>query len=167
MATAISLIPARGGSKGIPRENLAPLAGQPLIAYSIEDSLNCSLVERTIVSTDDPEIAEVARKYGAEVPFLRPSELARDDTQGFPVFLHALEWLQANEGFHSDICVQLRPTIPLRPSGIIECGIKMLLENLEADCVRTVCESPLTLYKRWQWGAIFAAICPAEEKRIV
>ena len=146
----IGIIPARGGSKGVPRKNIIPLAGKPLIAYSIEDSLNCSLINRTIVSTDDPEIAEVARNYGAEVPFLRPSELAQDDTSDFPVFLHALEWLQANEGISPDILVQLRPTTPLRPPGIIERSIKMLLENLEADCVRTVRESPLTPHKMWQ-----------------
>ena len=146
----IGIIPARGGSKGVPRKNIIPLAGKPLIAYSIEDSLNCSLINRTIVSTDDPEIAEVARNYGADVPFLRPSELAQDDTTDFPVFLHALEWLQANEGISPDILIQLRPTTPLRPPGIIERSIKMLLENLEADCVRTVRESPLTPYKMWQ-----------------
>ncbi|MBT3921890.1 MAG: acylneuraminate cytidylyltransferase family protein, partial [Nitrospina sp.] len=120
MSVAISLIPARGGSKGIPRKNLALLDGKPLIAYSIEESLNCSLISRTIVSTDDPEIAEVARKYGAEAPFLRPSELAQDDTPDFPVFLHALEWLRANEDLSPDMFVQLRPTTPIRPSKIIE-----------------------------------------------
>ena len=151
MAVAISLIPARGGSKGIPGKNLALLDGKPLIAYSIEDSLNCSLISRTIVSTDDPEIAEVARKYGAEVPFIRPSELAQDDTPDFPVFLHALEWLRANEDLSPDMFVQLRPTTPIRPSKIIERGIEMLLKNMEADCVRTVRESPLTPYKMWQW----------------
>jgi len=150
MAVAISLIPARGGSKGIPRKNLALLAGKPLIAYSIEESLNCSLVNRTIVSTDDTEIAEVARSLGAEVPFLRPPEFARDDTADFPVFFHALEWLKSNERFTPDLVIQLRPTTPIRPPGIIERGIEMLLKNLGADCVRTVRESPLTPYKMWE-----------------
>jgi CMP-N,N'-diacetyllegionaminic acid synthase len=151
MAVAISLIPARGGSKGIPRKNLALLDSKPLIAYSIEDSLNCSLISRTIVSTDDPEIAEVARNFGAEVPFLRPPELSQDDTPDFPVFLHALDWLQENQNFTPDLFVQLRPTTPLRPPRIIERGIEMILKDLEADCVRTVCESPLTPYKMWQY----------------
>ena len=150
MAVATSLIPARGGSKGVPGKNLALLAGKPLIAYSIEDSLNCSLVERTIVSTDDPEIAEVARKYGAEVPFTRPSELAQNDTPDFPVFFHALEWFQSNEGFTPDLVIQLRPTTPLRPPGLIDQAIQIISEDEQADCVRSVRESAYTPYKMWQ-----------------
>ncbi|MEK9627528.1 MAG: acylneuraminate cytidylyltransferase family protein [Nitrospinota bacterium] len=155
MAVVISLIPARGGSKGIPRKNLAPLANKPLIAHSIEDSLNCTLIKRTIVSTDDEEIAEVARNLGAEVPFIRPMEFAEDDTPDFPVFLHALEWLKDNEGFAPDLVVQLRPTTPIRPPGLIERGIEMLSGNSEADCVRTVRKSPITPYKMWQLDGNF------------
>lgn len=119
MPRIITIIPARGGSKRIPGKNIAPLAGKPLIAHSIEESLDCSLVERTIVSTDDPEIAEVARRWGAEVPFLRPGEFSRDDTTDLPVFIHALEWLQANDNLLPDLVVHLRPTTPLRPPGLI------------------------------------------------
>ena len=155
MAVAISLIPARGGSKGAPGKNLALLAGKPLIAYSIEDSLNCSLVGRTIVSTDDPEIAEVARSYGAEVPFVRPSEISRDETPDFPVFWHALEWLKLNEGFTPDIIIQLRPTTPLRPFDLIERGIELMNQNKQADCVRSVRESVYTPYKMWQLDGPF------------
>ena len=120
MVATVAIIPARGGSKGLPRKNILPLAGKPLIAYSIEYSLNCSQIQRTLVSTDDPEIAEVARRYGAEVPFMRPTELAQDDTMDFPVFLNALEWLRAEEGSLPDLIVHLRPTTPLRPQGLIE-----------------------------------------------
>ena len=156
MAVAISLIPARGGSKGVSGKNLALLAGKPLIAYSIEDSLNCPLVERTIVSTDDPKIAEVARSYGAEVPFLRPSEISQDGTPDFPVLLHTLEWLKVNEGFTTpDIIVQLRPTTPLRPFGLIERAIELIDQNKEADCVRSVRESVYTPYKMWQLDGTF------------
>ena len=89
----LALIPARGGSKGIPRKNIREFAGAPLIAYSIAAGLRANTVTRVIVSTDDEEIAEVARAWGAEVPFLRPAELANDETPDYPVFCQALEWL--------------------------------------------------------------------------
>jgi CMP-N,N'-diacetyllegionaminic acid synthase len=150
MISAIAIIPARGGSKGIPNKNIVELAGKPLIAHSIEDSLNCSKVQRTIVSTDDPEIAEVARQYGAEVPFIRPAIIAEDDTPDLPVFAHALEWLQDQENSLPELVVHLRPTTPLRPPGLVEKGIQMLMEDPLADCVRSVCEPPHTPYKMWQ-----------------
>src|SRR5512143_1686076 len=106
----LALIPARGGSKGIPRKNIRPFAGHPLIAYSIAAGLQADLVTRVIVTTDDEEIAEVARGCGAETPFLRPAELAQDRTLDLPVFQHALQWLQQHEGYHPDILVHLRPT---------------------------------------------------------
>ena len=151
MSKVVALIPARGGSKGIPGKNIASLAGKPLLVHSIEYSLSCPAVHRTIVSTDDPEIAEVALSYGAEVPFLRPAKFAQDDTTDLPVFLHAIEWFKENENYIPDLWVQLRPTTPLRPPGLIERAIKMLAENPEADCVRTVQETPNTPYKMWKW----------------
>ena len=96
-AQTLALIPARGGSKSIPRKNIRLLGKHPLIAYSISAALAAQRVERVIVSTDDPEIAEIAREYGAEVPFLRPPGIAEDDTPDFPVFIHALTWLAENE----------------------------------------------------------------------
>lgn len=92
-----SLIPARGGSKAVPHKNIRLLRGKPLIAYSIEISLKCPSILRTFVSTDSERIAEVARTAGAEVPFLRPSELAQDDTRDLPVFQHFLKWLDKIE----------------------------------------------------------------------
>src|SRR5229473_743527 len=92
-----SIIPARGGSKGIPGKNVAPLAGFPLIAYSIKASLKARTIDRTIVSTDSPEIAEIAMSFGAEVPFLRPAAIAGDKSTDYEFFNHALEWFQVNE----------------------------------------------------------------------
>ena len=155
MTFVVSLIPARGGSKGIPGKNISPLAGKPLIAHSIEYSLNCPKVDRTIVSTDDPEIAEIARSFGAEAPFLRPAEFAQDDTTDLPVFLHAIEWFKENENYVPDLWIQLRPTTPLRPPGLIELAIKMLADNPEADCLKTVQETPTTPYKMWKWEEKF------------
>src|SRR5512136_2838806 len=114
MTEILALIPARGGSKGIPRKNIRSFSGYPLIAWSIAAALQAETVTRTIVSTDDEEIASVAREWGAETPFLRPAEFAQDQTTDLPVFEHALTWLTENENYHPDAVVQLRPTSPIR-----------------------------------------------------
>src|SRR4029079_13968109 len=114
MTEILALIPARGGSKGIPRKNIRTFAGYPLIAWSIAAAKQASCVTRIIVSTDDEEISSVARQFGAETPFLRPSELAQDQTTDLPVFEQALDWLRDNESYKPDITVQLRPTSPIR-----------------------------------------------------
>lgn len=134
----LAVIPARRGSKSILRKNLALLASKPLIAWTIETALACSRLSRVIVSTDDQEITEVARRYGAEVPFLRPAELAQDDTPDLPVYQHALSWLAEHEGYCPDIVVWLRPTAPLRTVQDVECAIQILIRT-GADCVRSVC----------------------------
>ena len=144
------LIPARGGSKGIPRKNVRDFAGAPLIAYSIVAGLQAELVTRVIVSTDDEEIAETARAWGAEVPFMRPSEFAQDDTTDLPVFEHALQWLRENEGYQPDIVVQLRPTSPVRPVGLVDDAINTLIQHPEADCVRGVVASGQNPFKMWR-----------------
>lgn len=146
----LALIPARGGSKGIPRKNLRDFAGAPLIAYSIAAALQSEMVTRVIVSTDDAEIAEVARAWGAETPFLRPAEFAQDNTTDFPVFEHALQWLRENEGYQPEIVVQLRPTSPVRPIGLLDEAIRKLLAHPEADCVRGVVPSGQNPFKMWQ-----------------
>ena len=110
----LAIIPARGGSKSIPRKNIVDFAGYPLIAYSIAAGLSAETVTRVIVSTDDVEIEEISRRYGAEAPFLRPDEHSQDLTPDLPVFQHALTWLIENEGYQPDIVVQLRPTSPFR-----------------------------------------------------
>ncbi|MCX6052218.1 MAG: pseudaminic acid cytidylyltransferase [Campylobacterales bacterium] len=104
MAKAVAIIPARGGSKRIPRKNIKDFFGKPLIAYSIEVALKSELFEKVIVSTDDEEIADIARKYGAEVPFMRPKELSDDFTSSDEVIVHALKWLEENNESYEYVC---------------------------------------------------------------
>jgi CMP-N-acetylneuraminic acid synthetase len=147
---ALGIIPARGGSKSVPRKNLYPLAGRPLIAHTILGARRAKSLGRLIVSTDDPEIAAVARAYGAEVPFLRPADIAADDTPDLPVFLHALAMLDASEGYRPDVIVHLRPTQPFRTAREID-EVVALLEATGADCVksvRLVSEHPYKMYRR-------------------
>jgi YrbI family 3-deoxy-D-manno-octulosonate 8-phosphate phosphatase len=146
----LALIPARGGSKSIPRKNIKQLAGYPLVAYSIAAAKQSKLVTRTIVSTDDEAIASIARRYGAETPFLRPSEFALDNSTDFPVFTHALRWLMENESYQPDVLVQLRPTSPLRPPGFVDKAIQILLDHPQADSVRGIIPSGQNPYKMWQ-----------------
>jgi len=148
----LAVIPARGGSKGIPRKNIKNFAGYPLIAYSIQAALNSKYVTRTIVSTDDEEIAAIARQYGAEAPFLRPSDLARDRTTDLPVFEHALKWLEDNEGYKPDIVVQLRPTSPIRPTDCVDGAVRILVEHTDADCVRGVVPAAQNPFKMWRFN---------------
>ncbi len=138
MTEILGLIPARGGSKGVPRKNIVEVAGKPLIAWTIETALACHSIGRVLVSTDDEEIAGIAGQYGAEVPFLRPTEFAQDDTTDLPVYQHALEWLAKNEDYHPKIVVWLRPTAPLRRGQDIEAAIQLLIDT-QGDWVRSVC----------------------------
>jgi len=137
-STVIAIIPARGGSKGIPRKNLVNVLGNPLIAYTIEVAKDCRCLDRVIVSTDDEEIRAVALEYGAEVPFLRPRELAEDHVPDKPVFVHALRWLEENENYRPDIVLNLRPTSPLRLVQDIEKVVEKIITT-GCDSVRTVC----------------------------
>lgn len=146
----LALIPARGGSKGIPRKNLRVLAGKPLLAYSIEQALASRYITRTIVSTDDAEIADVARKYGADVPFMRPSELAQDLSPDVDVFRHALEWLRDREAYRCDLVVHLRPTAPVRRVALIDEAIETMLGHPDADSLRSVSWPEKTPYKMWR-----------------
>ena len=125
----VAIIAARGGSKGLPGKNIRPLAGKPLIAYSVEAAKASPYVDRVIVTTDSPEIAEVARKFGAEVPFMRPSELAQDLTPTEPVLAHAVEWLEREEGYRVDIVVFLQPTDIFRKRTMIDETVKCLLDD--------------------------------------
>jgi N-acylneuraminate cytidylyltransferase len=149
-ADVLALIPARGGSKSIPRKNIRALAGQPLIAYSIAAALAAQTVTRTIVSTDDEEIAALARRYGAETPFLRPAEYSQDNTPDLPVFQHALSWLQEQQGYRPDIVVQLRPTSPFRRVRHIDQAVALLAQRPDADAVRTVCIPFQNPFKMWR-----------------
>ena len=145
----LALIPARGGSKGIPRKNILLFAGYPLVAYSIAAGLQSKTVRRVIVTTDDEEIAEVARSFGAETPFLRPAELAQDRTPDLPVFQHALNWLAEHEHYHPQAVVQLRPTTPIRPPDLVDRSVAMLLAHPEADSVRGITPAHQTPFKMW------------------
>jgi len=150
MTEVLALIPARGGSKGIPRKNIRDFAGFPLLAWSVAAGLGSGLVTRVIVSTDDDEIAAVAREYGAETPFLRPAEFARDDTTDLPVFEHALDWLWEREGYQPHVVVQLRPTSPVRPRGLVDQAVRILLDHPAADCVRGVVPAGQNPHKMWR-----------------
>ena len=134
----LAVIPARGGSRGIPRKNLACINGRPLVVHSIEHALASRRVSRIVVSTDDPEIAQVARAAGAEVPFVRPSELSGDEVLDLPVFEHVLRFLAASEGYAPEVVVHLRPTAPHRRGEWIDQAVTLLLEHPAADSVRSV-----------------------------
>ena len=149
MVEVLALIPARGGSKGLSGKNIKSLGGYSLIGFSIAAALNAKLVNRTVVTTDDPEIADQAREYGAEVPFLRPAEFAQDDTLDLPVFQHALNWFSDHESYSPDIVVQLRPTSPFRPPELIDEAIQILIDNPGASSVRGVVPSKENPFKMW------------------
>jgi YrbI family 3-deoxy-D-manno-octulosonate 8-phosphate phosphatase len=152
MTEILAFIPARGGSKGIPRKNIRNFAGYPLITWSIAAAKQASCVTRVIVSTDDEEIAAVAREHGAEAPFLRPSEFAQDNTTDLPVFEHALAWLEENEGYKPEIVIQLRPTSPIRPKDCVDNAVKILMEHEDADCVRGVVPAGQNPHKMWRFA---------------
>ena len=151
MTETLALIPARGGSKGIPRKNIRSFAGYPLIAWSIAAAKQASSVTRVIVSTDDEEIASVAREYGAETPFLRPAEFAQDNTTDLPVFEHALQWLETNESYQPEVVIQLRPTSPVRPKDCVDRAVHILLEHADSDCVRGVVPAGQNPHKMWRF----------------
>ncbi|MFX0014107.1 MAG: cytidylyltransferase domain-containing protein [Promethearchaeota archaeon] len=148
----LALIPARGGSKKLPRKNIALLSNKPLIYYSIKIAQESKLINRIIVSTDDKEIAEISKNYGAEVPFIRPSIFSQDLTPDLPVFTHALMWLLEKEEYCPEIVVHLRPTSPLRETSIVDKAIKLLLDNSDAHSVRAVVTPDENPYKMWKIG---------------
>lgn len=135
----VGIIPARGGSKGIPRKNIALLSGKPLLAWTVEAALSSKILDRVIVSTEDGEIASIARSLGAEVPFMRPSELAEDATPGIDPVLHALDSLE-RDGYRPAWTMLLQPTSPLRTSEDI-LGASATASRTGADIVVSVCEA--------------------------
>lgn len=138
MRNVLAVIPARGGSKGIVRKNLMTIVGKPLVVHSIEHAFAARRVTRVVVSTEDPEIADVARAAGAEVPFPRPAALAGDAVLDLPVFEHVLEELARREDYRPDLIVHLRPTAPLRKPGWIDAAIERLWSEPRADSIRSV-----------------------------
>lgn len=141
----LTIIPARGGSKGIPRKNLQPFAGKPLIVHTIEAIINCDQLTRIIVSTEDTEIAEVANRYGAEVVF-RPLEIASDTATSESALLHTLEYLQQTENYQPDLVVFLQCTCPIRQPTDIDGAIKTL-EQQQADSLLSVTASHRFLWR--------------------
>jgi len=146
----LALIPARGGSKGIPRKNVIMVGGRPLIAYSIQQARDSRHITRTVVSTDDEEIAQVARERGAEVPFMRPAEYSQDLSPDIDAFRHALSWLEENEGYRPKLVVHLRPTGPIRRVELIDQAIEHMLDHPEADSLRSISWPTQTPYKMWR-----------------
>ncbi len=137
----LGVITARGGSKGLPGKTLRPLAGKPLIAHTIDTARDAQAFDRVILSTDDEAIAAVARTRGCEVPFMRPVELARDETPHLPVLQHAVQWLAVHARYAPDAVMILQPTSPLRRAEDIRASIA-LLESSGADSVVSVSEVP-------------------------
>ena len=143
----IAIIPARGGSKGLHRKNILPLLGHPLIAYSIIAAKLAQSISRIIVSTDCPEIAAISRKYGAEVPFLRPSEFSTDSSTDREFLLHAVQWFAKYEGFRPEYLVHLRPTTPLRDPLLINQAVKQIKNSTVATSLRSAHLAMKTPYK--------------------
>ena len=143
----LGLITARGGSKEIPGKNIKPLHGKPLLGYVAGDGLNSSTLSKFIISTDDQKIADVARDFGVEVPFLRPKELAADDTPSIDVLRHALRYFD-EEGDHYDAVCLLQPTSPYKPEGFIDKCVHKFMES-EADCLISVLPVPHQFSPYW------------------
>lgn len=143
----MALIPARGGSKGVPRKNIRSLGGFPLLAYSIAAAQQSKSINRIIVSTDDEEIAEIAMQYGAEVPFLRPAELASDTSGDFEWVSHAIKWLLVHEGMSPRYIANLRPTTPLREPVVIDDAIEQFKVSHDMTSMRSAHEASESPYK--------------------
>lgn len=161
----IALIPARGGSKGIPKKNIIDLGGFPLIAYSIAAAKMSKFISRVIVSTDSKEIAEIAKYYGGEAPFLRPAELATDTALDLDVVKNTLEWLKENENYEPEYLVYLRPTTPLRDPDLVDRAIETFLCHREATSLRSgheIRESPHKLFGKE--GDFFVGLFPQDSR---
>ncbi len=146
----LAIIPARGGSKGVPRKNVRELNGKPLIGYTIESAKKSNKVSRVVVTTEDTEIATVSREYKAEVPYLRPDELSQDNSPTMECVLHMLDYLEKTEGYVSDYVLLLQCTSPLRNHSHINEAIDKLL-NSDYDSIVSVCEAEVNPY----WANIF------------
>lgn len=138
MQTIVGLITARGGSKGLPGKNIRPLGGKPLIAWTISAAQRAESIARVVVSTDDNEIADVARKFGAEVPFMRPAELAQDRSPHIDVVLHALDTLASGDGVVPDALMLLQPTSPFRTADDIDAAVRLARQKSAPAIVSVV-----------------------------
>ncbi len=145
----LAIIPARSGSKSVIDKNIRLIDGKPMIAYSIEHALQSERVSRVIVSTDSEKYADIAREYGAEVPFIRPAEYATDTALDIDVFYHALTFLREKEDYVPDVVVQLRPTYPIRKVEDIDAMVDMMLADSTIDSVRCIAPATEVPYKMW------------------
>ncbi|MTI59276.1 MAG: acylneuraminate cytidylyltransferase family protein [Firmicutes bacterium] len=136
----LSIILARSGSKGIPKKNIKKLKGKPLISYTIEEAVKSKYIDRIIISTDDFQIGEIAKQYGAEVPFLRPKELATDKATSEDAMIHTINWLEKNEEYKSDYVMLLQPTSPLRRVEDIDKSLEKLI-IINGDSLISLCEA--------------------------
>ena len=160
MEKVIALIPARSGSKGVPDKNIRPLASRPLLAYSIAVACKSKLIERVIVSTDSEKYSSIARDFGAEVPFLRPKELAVDNSTAYEFIIHFLEWMRDNYKDVPEYLALLLPTTPLREVFHVDSAISSLMANSSASGLRSVHEMSETAYKTLEIeGQYLRCIC--------
>jgi len=150
MEDIIAIIPARSGSKGVIDKNIKMLAGKPLIAYSIAAAQLATHIQRTIVSTDSEHYANIAREYGAEVPFLRPVEISGDASTDYDFLRHVLEWMRIQEGYQPKYLVHLRPTTPLREPKLIDEAIDLIRQDESATALRSVHEMSESTYKTFE-----------------
>lgn len=140
--SVLAIVPARGGSKGVPGKNIHPLDGHPLIAYAAAAGHHAEGIDRLVVSTDSAEIAKIAARYGAEAPFLRPAEISGDRATDAGYILHALDWFRDRENWVPDLVVQLRPTTPLREPELLSKAVRALDEDADATSLRSAHELP-------------------------
>jgi N-acylneuraminate cytidylyltransferase len=146
----LGIVGARSGSKSIPNKNIKPLLGKPLIGWIIRAAKKSKLVDRLIVSTDSTEYAEIAKQYGAEVPFLRPAEISGDKAPDITYLTHAVEWFEKNEAFKPDIILRLPASSPLCKTESIDACIQYLINDPEVTSSRTVTEASKHPYKLWK-----------------
>ncbi len=161
--TVLAIIPARGGSKGVPRKNIKDLCGKPLIAWTIEETLKSKYIDRIIVSTEDKEIAEISEEYDAEVPFMRPKKLSEDGTSGIEPLLHCINWLKNNQNYYPDYICTLQCTSPFRKSKHIDEALEQLFKQ-DADSIIGVCRSEANPYwmKRIENGKLIDFIASSK-----
>lgn len=159
----LALITARGGSKGVHRKNIRPFAGKPLITWTIDAAISAKTHMKVLVTTDDSEIADISRIAGADVPFLRPPELANDTSTSEATALHALDWLITNENYNPDIVVLLQPTSPFRIADDIDDAIKLQIET-NADAVVSITENthPIQWLRKIDESGLLAEVVPSD-----
>ncbi len=161
----VGIIPARGGSKGVPKKNIREIGGFPMIAYSIVAAQLVKNMDRCIISTDSKEIADVARQYGGDVPFMRPSEFATDSSTDIEYIKHAIDWYDENEGYVPEYWVLLRPTTPLREPEVIEDAINKMVSTPDATSLISIHEFAETPGKMFgMQDGLLHGLCPMDPR---